>query len=325
MSKSIRLSIIMPAYNVESYISSAIKSIIRQTFADWELIIVNDGSNDGTLSICENYASKDSRIKVYTKENGGVASARNYGLDRIHGEYITFVDSDDEVLDNETYMTVIKALDENPRISLVQYRCFRVTKSGKVINDFYNGEHSLILDDKKQFFERVESISDYLKKPRSLSSGNCDKIFRRELFDNLRYKEGMVFEDTFLSVQIFNRADSILLIPKGAYGYYIRENSITTKKRTIKAYQDQLNSQLGMLEGLIVNRGEKDDIKIVVKALKKFIIGIYVRHGLSSNLSAELKRLNHLCTMANLPQYNHLIIKVSAVAHSLVRILKFSR
>lgn len=325
MSKSVRLSIIMPVYNVEKYVAAAIKSVIAQTFTDWELIIVNDGTKDNSMSICEEFASNDERITIYSKQNGGLSSARNYGIDRAKGEFITFIDSDDELLDKNTYQLAIKALDDYPDVSFVQFKTYKITSEGKMYIDFYSGKEELLLTQKKQYFESVETICDYLNKKRILSSGCCDKVFRCEIFSGLRFKEGIVFEDTTLSYQLFNKANSILLIPEGAYGYYTRANSITSQIRSLRAYRDQLNSQFGMLCGLIENGGDIYDIKKVANALRKFIIGIYVRHGLGSNLSAELKRLNHLCTMANIPQYNHLIIKVSAVAHRLGRMLKFLR
>lgn len=313
--KSPSLSIIMPVYNSEQYVESAIKSVINQTYNDWELIIVNDGSTDKSLSICQYYTKRDNRISCYSKLNGGQASARNLALDKVKGKFITFIDSDDELLDSTTYEKAIRALMSNQDISFVQYGCSRILEDGRTIPDFYCGSQPLLLSSKREFFERVEVVSDYLSRKRSLSSGQWDKIYRKKIFDGLRYKEGTIFEDTSMSVHLFNRANSILIIPEGSYGYYFRDNSTTTKKRTLKAYQDQLNSQLGMLEGLIVNRGEKDDVKIVVEALKKFIIGIFAKHGLKSDLSNQIITLNRLCELAKVSGCSGLRMKLYAFAH----------
>lgn len=89
------ISVIMPAYNSENYVSEAIESVCKQSFADWELLIVNDGSTDHTPEIIEKYAQKDLRIKVFHRKNEGVSMARNFALNQVRGEYVTFIDSDD--------------------------------------------------------------------------------------------------------------------------------------------------------------------------------------------------------------------------------------
>ena len=100
------ISIIVPVYNVEKYLPRCIESILSQIYCNFELILVDDGSNDGSLSVCKHYASRDSRIKVFSKRNGGVSSARNLGLENCHGEWVAFVDSDDYVASNYLSMMV---------------------------------------------------------------------------------------------------------------------------------------------------------------------------------------------------------------------------
>ena len=89
------ISIIVPAYNVEKYLDKCMKSILSQTFEDFEVLLIDDGSKDSTPQICDKYAALDSRVKAYHKKNGGLPDARNYGLDRMSGKYVTFIDSDD--------------------------------------------------------------------------------------------------------------------------------------------------------------------------------------------------------------------------------------
>src|SRR5690606_22590995 len=93
-----KVSVIIPVYNTENYLRECLDSILAQTFTDFEVLLINDGSTDSSGKICDEYAEKDSRIKVFHKENGGVSSARNLGLDNAKGEWICFVDSDDEIL-----------------------------------------------------------------------------------------------------------------------------------------------------------------------------------------------------------------------------------
>ena len=95
-----KISVIVPAYNVEKYLDRCIKSILDQKFDDFEVLLIDDGAQDSTSQICDKYATLDSRVKTYHKENGGLSDARNYGLDRMSGEYVTFIDSDDYIADN---------------------------------------------------------------------------------------------------------------------------------------------------------------------------------------------------------------------------------
>ena len=100
-----KISIIVPVYNTEKYLRCCIDSILVQTFADFELLLINDGSTDSSGTICEEYALEDRRVRVFHKENGGVSSARNVGLDNARGEWITFVDSDDYIEEKEYVYT----------------------------------------------------------------------------------------------------------------------------------------------------------------------------------------------------------------------------
>ena len=104
------VSIVMPSYNVEQFIAAAIDSVQAQTFEDWELLVVDDGSTDGTCAVAQRYARSDSRIKVLRKENGGLSDARNYGLERARGELVHFFDSDDRIVP-EFYSTLVAAIN----------------------------------------------------------------------------------------------------------------------------------------------------------------------------------------------------------------------
>ncbi|MFI3284691.1 MAG: glycosyltransferase family 2 protein, partial [Erysipelotrichaceae bacterium] len=106
-----KLSIVVPIYNVENYLDQCLSSIQDQTFNDFQVILINDGSTDASLNIAQSYCEKDSRFKVYTKENGGLSSARNYGLKYVLGEYLTFLDSDDYV-DTEAYSLMMNKIEK---------------------------------------------------------------------------------------------------------------------------------------------------------------------------------------------------------------------
>ena len=115
-----KLSVIVPVYNVKKYLIECLNSILSQTFTDFELILVNDGSTDNCGEICDKYASQDSRVVVIHKENGGLSSARNSGLEYASGKYITFIDSDDYYTNEHIYEQCITKLEQNNEIDFIQ-------------------------------------------------------------------------------------------------------------------------------------------------------------------------------------------------------------
>lgn len=285
------VSIIIPIYNAEAYVEACISSIQAQSFQDFEIILVNDGSTDRSGAICKDLSEQDSRIRYFEKPNGGQASARNLGLDNANGKYITFVDSDDALLDTETYSTAIRYLEEHKDIDIVQFPYYKINKGGEKLLSSYGGNTDIVFKSRKEFFENVEVVTDYCHEERMLSSGQWDKVFRREIFDGLRYNEGHVFEDTLLSCNIFERAKAIALIGEGAYGYYVRENSTTTSIRSLKTYKDQLNSQIYILKYLIGNNGNKQKCEKTTRSLLKFCVSIYASTSLTADLATQVNLL----------------------------------
>lgn len=200
------LSIIVPVYKVEQYLPACIDSIRAQTFTDWELILVDDGSPDGSGAICDRYATQDSRIKVIHKPNGGVSAARNDALDIARGRYITFVDSDDCIDIPTTFYDNIGILETRPEVDIVQYPI----GSGYVSTNTYVGKAS-ILEAIVQWH-----ITGYL----------WDKIFRACIFDNIRLPQGVQFaEDTWCLIDMADCAQVVYVSDKGHYFYRKRDDS----------------------------------------------------------------------------------------------------
>ena len=137
------ISIIIPAYNAEKYLANTIQSVINQTFTDWELIIINDGSTDGTLELINNFQDKDSRIKVFSYENAGVAHSRNRGIAKAKSEYIAFLDADDLWTPDKLAMQ-LKALQENSDAGVVYSWVDYIDEAGKFL---YPGSHTTVNGD----------------------------------------------------------------------------------------------------------------------------------------------------------------------------------
>lgn len=211
------ISVIVPVYNVEPYLRECIDSILNQTFKDFELILIDDGSPDGCPLICDDYSKKDNRVVVIHKKNGGLSSARNAGLDYVfknsNSEFITFVDSDD-------------FLDEN-------YLFLLFEKSGEcdfVACDFNIYENSVIKNTANLTTEyRVDNYKEYW----SLSSLihdlliiSCAKLFRKSVFQKIRYPVGLINEDAYVIHEIVGNSKRILILPNKLYYYRQHSRSI---------------------------------------------------------------------------------------------------
>lgn len=214
MKKNPSISIIVPVYNVEEYLPRCIDSILAQTFTDFELIIVDDGSPDNCGKICDEYEKKDNRIKVIHKENGGLSDARNAGLDIAQGKYIGFVDSDDEIK-----CIALEVLYN----CAIHNRCDIVCSTfGKIIDDRYiNNECSNTVE----FFDKKRIMKWYSYSKYGYTAWN--KLYKTSLFCNIRYPKGRVYEDVATTYKLMDKASKVAYIDQDLFYYRIRETSIT--------------------------------------------------------------------------------------------------
>ena len=209
------ISIIVPVYKVEQYLSRCIDSILNQTFQDFELILVDDGSPDNCGEICDKYALKDNRIKVIHKENGGLSDARNAGLEIATGEYISFVDSDD-VVHPQMYTRLYDLLQRtDAEIAQCEY-----TRFDKEI-EF----QSLSGDAEEIICTNVEAL-DLLIESNRFVPPVWNKLYKRELFSNIRFPKGKIHEDEFTTYKLFYAANKIVYIDLPMYSYFINNGGI---------------------------------------------------------------------------------------------------
>ena len=200
------ISVIIPIYNAESFLRESIGSVLSQSFSDWELILVDDGSSDGSNRICREYVASDSRIRLLRKENGGLSSARNAGLDVVSGRYITFLDADDEL-----YPDALEALyshAEGKGLGMV---------IGKSINSVSRPEGMKGLG-KMTVFDSEALCRAMLYRVPHPSTSACGRIYRRELFDGIRFYNGM-YEDLEIFHKLVLRAGRVGVIDKPVYFY----------------------------------------------------------------------------------------------------------
>lgn len=218
------LSIIVPVYKVEQYLPKCIESILNQSFKDFELILVDDGSPDDSGKICDNYAKQDNRIRVMHKENGGLSSARNAGLDIAQGEYIGFVDSDDWI--HEEMYQLLYTLAKKRNADIVQCEFKEVFK--EVFEEQVEAEEikkSLI-----QEFMPLEAMRRIYTTYGTLTIIMCNKLYRRKVFEKNRFEVGRIYEDEFIIHKVLNAANKVVHIGKALYYYRQTNNSITRDK-----------------------------------------------------------------------------------------------
>ena len=275
----IKISIIVPVYNVEKYLRKCIDSILNQTFKDFELILVDDGSTDDSGKICDEYSLKDSRIKVIHKENGGQSSARNMGLDVAQGEYIGFVDSDDWI--------------EKDMYEILYRNC--KMKDGDIgiigINFVYNNRVRKGLEYPLQSWKKEESMYKLIEH-KYFGNYFCSKIFSRKLFKNIRFKEGIIYEDIDLMYKLIHKSNIIVAEGVMKYNYLQREGSTVrnkdfncdefyVKKERVKFLEEYYPFTLNpaekdlfftALKSLENSRKLDKNFKEIVRVLKKYYI-----------------------------------------------------
>ncbi len=221
------ISIIVPVYKVENYLDACIESILNQTFRDFELILVDDGSPDRCGAICESWACRDNRIKVIHKENGGLSSARNAALDIATGEYIGFVDSDDTV--HPQMYELLHYYAEKDGSDIVGQRRWQAIK--KEVYDFEMEDAPCVVMSSREALENYHNVVNGLFWMTVMT-----KLFRRDIFQNLRFREGIIFEDEDIMPQILQNAQKITIIPHHIYNYTFSPNSIMRSDFSPKKY-----------------------------------------------------------------------------------------
>ncbi len=215
------ISVIIPVYNVEDYLARCVDSILVQTYEKLDVILVDDGSPDGSGKICDEYAAKDSRVRVIHKPNGGLSSARNAGLDAAAGEYLSFIDSDDWI-EPDTYEHMMGLLDK--------YQA-QIVSFGNIEVDGATGEQTLGICPKKEECISSEEMVGRIFLWDGCDSSVCDKVFHASLFENFRFPEGKLSEDVAITYKIILQTSKVVMCERPVYYYYQHPNSIT--KQTV--------------------------------------------------------------------------------------------
>jgi glycosyltransferase involved in cell wall biosynthesis len=273
------ISIIVPVYNSEQYLSRCIESILKQTYTDFELILVDDGSNDTSLNMCETYAKTDSRIKIISTENNGVSSARNTGLNATNGTYIGFVDSDDWI-EPDMYELLIKNAEKyKADISCCNY--FMNSTTEKILE--YQENEKVVYSD--------GDCVDFFLERKLFGNSVCNKVFNKKVLIH-GFQIGLsVGEDAFFLFEACLNSKTIVCCNEAKYHYYVRIGSATKIGFNEKVFQ--------MLEftDMIIEEIKEKKTSSVNKAYAYAyssyysVLNVLIYHGMEKKYKFEYKKV----------------------------------
>lgn len=298
----INLSIVVPVYNVEKYIRECISSLLEQTLENIEILVVNDGTKDKSIEIVKEF--DDKRITILSKENGGLSSARNYGLKHAKGEYVCFFDSDDFIEGKDSYKTMFERAKKDDLDIL------------NGVFSWYYSKDNIKRDSRYEFVAQESPMTgkDYLKK--TLGSNTylaiaCTQIYKREFLEenSLEFKEGIYHEDEQFTPRALLKAKRVNVIPVNFYMYRQREGSIMSTEQNPQRITDVFNTVRELTD--LIDKEKDDELKFVFRS---YMIGLVLMYAhkyklkevpkdlrkkysyfeLSKNISIKLRLLNIL-------------------------------
>jgi len=208
------ISIIIPAYNVERYLERCLQSVVEQEYTNWEVILIEDGSTDGTRNVCQQWAERESRIRLIEQENRGLSVARNRGMEKARGEFFFFLDSDDWI-EKETLLNLINVQCD----TMADVVCCGFEKV------YEDGRKETFTSEKSFLANAAEAVEEMMTQ-RNVCSVAWNKLYRRSLWDDVRFPEGKVHEDEFVTYRILYKASHVAYIGNPHYQYFQRKNGI---------------------------------------------------------------------------------------------------
>lgn len=257
------ISIVVPVYNVEKYLSKCILSILNQSFTDFELILIDDGSKDNSGRICDEYRGRDSRIKVIHQENLGLSSARNVGLETSEGKYVTFIDSDDFIHPNMLEVLYNNMLENEADISICDYN---LVYEGKEI-------YKELGDNNIRLYNNIEGVRKIVEKSEASMITAWSKLYKRSLFYDIRYPVGKYHEDEFVTYKLLYKSTKIVTTSAKLYYYLQRSNSITGSAFSIKRLE-----KLEALEEAIMFFKNQNNKELAYLAEFRYLLNIQIAY-----------------------------------------------
>lgn len=297
------ISVVVPVYNVSKYLNECIESIINQTYETIEILLIDDGSTDGSSEICDEWGKRDSRVVVKHKINGGLSDARNVGIAEARGSWITFIDSDDVVHRRLIEYLYLIAIESSSQISICN------------LVHWYDGQNpSFSSETKRVEFEPEDAICEMLYQ-RSFLVSACGKLYSKQCFDGICYPVGKLFEDSATTHLIFEHADKIVFGNAGYYAYRHRGSSITTAEFSFK------DLDIWDICTEISRRYEKN--QIIRGAAKSYQLSAALRIILNAPVTIDYANIRRECEEWIGRNYQELIRNKKLRKKSLVALLLF--
>nr|AKE79128.1 glycosyltransferase [Streptococcus suis]AKE79153.1 glycosyltransferase [Streptococcus suis]AKE80258.1 glycosyltransferase [Streptococcus suis]AKE80312.1 hypothetical protein YS68.seq-orf00011 [Streptococcus suis]AKE80336.1 glycosyltransferase [Streptococcus suis] len=278
--KSVSLSIIVPVYQVVTYLERCIDSLVNQTYRDIEVILVDDGSTDGSSELCDKLAKNDERVRVIHKENGGLSTARNVGLANANGKYVTFVDSDDWV-DLNIYEKCITFLHEYSA-DVIDFNVEFVKEGQKISNQNIDREPFVLYDE--------DILYDYLYRGQTEKCpfSVCRKVYLKSLFENVYFPEGKVNEDIATNFKVLQCAKKMIRIRDIGY-YYYQDNVTSLTSGVLKSKDFDLLVACQELYDLTRKYDNKELKKLSLIKLARSYFSLLAKAAIGG-ISAEVSR-----------------------------------
>ncbi|MGQ7337013.1 glycosyltransferase family 2 protein [Streptococcus suis] len=280
------VSIIVPIYNVEKFLPRCIESICNQSYENLEILLINDGSTDGSEQICVDFMARDPRIRYFLKENGGLSDARNYGIERAQGKYLSFIDSDDFVESDFILQLYDALVQQNASVAIAGFS--KVDENGTIL--------------KKELLENEELVLTGREVCKKLHSEKgqvfvvaWNKLYKKELFSNVQYAKGKIHEDEYIAYQLFYDLDRIAVVNDSLYYYVERQESITRTQMTDLRFECLIEYQLLRIDFF----NSKNDSELMTLNQQAFLLFViqFLEQNRSGFVTPEKKaRLRGLYT-----------------------------
>lgn len=281
MQTELLASIIVPIYNVERYLDECIQSLVSQTYRNIEILLIDDGSKDASGKMADTWSEKDDRIKVYHQVNSGVSRTRNFGLEKIRGEYVFFVDSDDYIAEN--YVEELVRLMEKENTEMAMCNVFIVWKDTIKLTECLPEKNKVM--SYSEFFEGFYTFSGHY-------SMMCNKAYRRSLFDGVVFAEGKVNEDARIMLGFMPKINKVAYVSKGLYFYRQTKGSIMRggdRERLLQSELEWIGEHLNY-------QRQKEDEKLYMLARKLYFNKVieyylYIKKETQKIMRSELKKV----------------------------------
>ncbi|MCO7124213.1 glycosyltransferase [Sporolactobacillus shoreicorticis] len=242
------ISVIVPVFNVEKYLSRCVQSILHQTYTNLEILLIDDGSIDHSGEICDHFALQDNRVKVIHKKNGGLSDARNVGLTTASGSYISFIDSDDFIHKDMLHIMIDTSIHHQSDVVEVGYR--EVFNDQNALTDQISNTPNDVTS-----YETKNAVVNCLLNHHSIINV-WNKLYKKELWDHIRFPVGKFYEDYFVTYKIINSVNKVVEINQEMYFYFQRKDSIMGSSFSLQKFENHFEANLKMMNYIADHHSE---------------------------------------------------------------------